>query len=101
MRAYLALAVLGAIIPLGFLMPWLLDNGPDIPLLVSELTSTRIGAFFGADVVITAIVLFVFIAVDGARERVAYRWLPVLGTLTVGVSFGLPLYLYLRERGRR
>jgi hypothetical protein len=24
-------------------------------------------------------------------------WLPVIGTLTVGVSLGLPLYLYLRE----
>ena len=25
-------------------------------------------------------------------------WLPVAGLLAVGVSFGLPLFLYLRER---
>ena len=31
-------------------------------------------------------------------SRIPALWLPVLGTVTVGVSFGLPLYLYLRER---
>jgi hypothetical protein len=31
------------------------------------------------------------------RERVPHRWLPVLGSLTVGVSLGLPLFLYMRE----
>jgi len=27
-------------------------------------------------------------------------WAPVLGTICVGVSLGLPLFLYLRERAR-
>jgi hypothetical protein len=27
-------------------------------------------------------------------------WLPVLGTLTVGVSLGLPLFLLMREMHR-
>jgi hypothetical protein len=31
------------------------------------------------------------------RDKTRYWWLPVLGTLTVGASFGLPLFVYLRE----
>jgi len=27
-------------------------------------------------------------------------WLPIAGLLAVGVSFALPLFLYLRERSR-
>jgi hypothetical protein len=26
-------------------------------------------------------------------------WLPVVATLVVGVSLGLPLFLYMRQRG--
>ncbi len=99
-RIYLSLCLVGAVIPLAFFVPWLGEHGFDVPLFVTELFSTRIGAFFGADVLVSAIVLLLFIAVDGARAGVAHRWLPVLGTLTIGVSFGLPLYLYLRERAR-
>jgi hypothetical protein len=29
---------------------------------------------------------------------VPYRWTPVLGSVLVGVSLGLPLFLYLREQ---
>ncbi|MDB2356484.1 DUF2834 domain-containing protein [Pseudoalteromonas sp.] len=43
-------------------------------------------------------VLLIFIAVDGKRNKVKYRWLAILGTLSIGVSFGFPLYLYLKEK---
>ncbi|MDT9658948.1 DUF2834 domain-containing protein, partial [Vibrio vulnificus] len=39
-----------------------------------------------------------FIVVDGQRHKVKYRYFAVLGTLSVGVSFGLPLYFYLKEK---
>lgn len=99
-RVCLLLCLVGAVVPLGFFVPWLGAHGFDGRLFVTELFATRIGAFFGADVLVSAIVLLLFIAVDGARARVAHRWLPVPGTLTTGVSFGLPLYLYLRERAQ-
>lgn len=38
-----------------------------------------------------------FIVADSRSRNVRYLWLPVLGTVTVGVSLGLPLYLFLRE----
>jgi hypothetical protein len=69
----------------------------DLSLFVTELFSTRIGAFFGLDVIVSALVLFVFVATEGRRLAIRASWIPVLATLAVGVSLGLPLFLYLRQ----
>lgn len=95
---YLALCVLGTVLPYWKLLPWMMDHGLSVPLLFEELFATRIGAFFGLDVIVSAIVLFVFIAVEGRRIALSLLWLPVLATCLVGVSLGLPLFLYLRQR---
>jgi Terpene cyclase DEP1 len=49
------------------------------------------------DVIVSAFVLLSFIQNEGKRLGMRLLWLPTLGTLLVGVSFGLPLFLYLRE----
>lgn len=97
-HAYLLLAVLGTILPYWKLVPWVMDHGLSLSLLFQELFATRIGAFFGLDVVVSAVVLFVFVFVEGRRDRVPHLWLPIVATLFVGVSLGLPLFLYLRQR---
>jgi hypothetical protein len=38
-----------------------------------------------------------FIFIDKRNNKVRHVWLSIVGALTVGVSLGLPLYLYLRE----
>jgi len=43
------------------------------------------------------VILIVFMRIESARLNIRRRWLPVLAVLTVGVSLGLPLFLYLRE----
>jgi hypothetical protein len=50
---YLACAIAGTIIPLSQLAPWLAEHGLDLKLLLLELFSTRIGAFFGLDVLVS------------------------------------------------
>jgi len=84
-------------LPLSQLVPWLMIHGLDLTLLLSELFSTRIGAFFGMDVIISALVLFVFIGVEGRRLTVQHLWLPVVATCSIGVSLGFPLFLYMRQ----
>jgi len=37
-----------------------------------------------------------FIGAEGRRLAIP-RWLPVLATVTVGVSLGFPLFLYMRQ----
>jgi Terpene cyclase DEP1 len=100
---YLVLCVVGAVLPFWQLAPWLGANGVDVPLLFRQLFESRVGAFFGMDVIVSAVVLAVFVASEGARARVRLRWVAVVATLAVGVSLGLPLFLYMRERelGRR
>ncbi len=46
---------------------------------------------------ISAIVLLAFIVVEGRRLEIPFLWLPILATLGVGVSCGLPLFLLMRQ----
>ncbi len=94
---YAVLCVLGTLFPYGLFVPWVAENGFDINLLWLEASSTRIGAFAWVDVLVSAVVLISFILVEGSRQRMRRLWLPVLGTVTVGVSLGLPLFLLQRE----
>src|SRR5713226_281347 len=94
---YLALCFVGAALPYWQFVPWAMQHGVNLPLFVRELFANRISAFFGMDVLVSALVLIVFMRVESARLNIRRRWLPVVGLLTVGVSLGLPLFLYLRE----
>ena len=95
-NVYLALCVAGVIIPYLEFGPWLLEHGMNLHLLIQQLLANRIGAFFGADVAMSALTVFVFAAFE--RPRLGAGWyLPLVFVLLFGVSAGLPLLLYLRE----
>jgi len=95
---YLVLAVVGAVLPYSQFVPWLIEHGPNIPLLFTEIFSTKVGAFFALDVLISAVVLIGFIRREGAARKMRMLWMPIAATCLIGVSCGLPLFLYLRER---
>jgi predicted exporter len=94
---YLLLCVAGILLPYSQFVPFVAEHGLDLKLFVEQLFSTRIGAFFGLDVLVSALVLVVFVLVDGRRAGVRSLWTPIAATLAVGVSLGLPLFLYMRE----
>ena len=96
---YLILCIAGVLFPYWQFVPWLVQHGINLPLFVRELFATRIGAFFGMDVIVSAVVLLVFARIEGARIAIRGKWLVLAAVLAVGVSLGLPLFLYLRERG--
>jgi len=85
------------VLPYSQFVPWLLEHGLNVTLFFRELLANRISAFFVLDVIISAIVLVWFIQSEGKRLRVRLLWLPTIGTLIVGVSFGFPLFLFLRQ----
>ncbi len=95
---YLVFCILGMVVPYAAFVPWVAHHGLDMRLFVQQLFANRISAFFGLDVLVSALVLLRFAAVESARRRIPRRWLVLLATLLVGVSLGLPLFLYLRER---
>jgi len=78
-------------------MPRLPVHGFDLPLFCRVLFANRIGGFFGMDVFVSAAVLWAFVALEGRRLAVPHLWAPIVATLAVGVSLGLPLFLYLRQ----
>ena len=95
---YLCLCVAGTIVPYWQLLPFLREHGLDLRLMVVQLFAAPVSAFFGADVILSSLVLGVFVVVDARRHGVPHPWAPILGNLLVGVSLGLPMYLYMRER---
>ncbi|HEX8187110.1 MAG TPA: DUF2834 domain-containing protein [Pyrinomonadaceae bacterium] len=96
--AYLILCVLGVLVPYWQIAPWLSEHGLDLPLFFRQLFENRVGAFFGMDVFVSAAALLVFARVEGKRGGVRAWWLVAPAVAVVGVSLGLPLFLYLRER---
>jgi len=97
-NAYLFLCILGTVLPYSQFVPWLVENGLNAQFFVRQLFANRIGAFFGWDVLVSGVVLVGFVRSEGKRLGMSLLWLPILGLCAVGVSFGLPLFLYLRER---
>ena len=94
---YLAFCFVGITLPYWEFVPWVMQHGLNLRLLLAELFANRISAFFGMDVLISAVVLLRFVRVESARLHIRGWWLPVLAVFTVGVSLALPLFLYLRE----
>jgi hypothetical protein len=96
--AYLILCALGVLLPYWQFAPWLSEHGLDLPLFFGELFENRVAAFFGMDVFVSAAALLVFAGSEGKRAGGRSLWPVALAVLAVGVSLGLPLLLYLRER---
>ena len=94
---YLFCCVLGLVLPCSQFVPWLFEHGLNLTLFFREMFANQISAFFVMDVIVSAIVLIWFIQSEGKRLRIRLLWLATIGTLVVGVSFGFPLFLFLRQ----
>lgn len=94
---YLLLCVAGTILPLSFFVQFLREHGVDPRLFIAQLFANSISSFFGTDVLVATVCLWVFVYFEGRRARAKNLWAPVVASLLVGVSLGLPLFLYLRE----
>jgi hypothetical protein len=95
---YLLLCIVGFAAPYAAFVPWLVEHGLDGRLFLQHLFANRISAFFALDLVVSAAALLWFSALESRRLRLHSRWIVLAATLLVGVSLGLPLFLYLRER---
>ena len=95
---YLVLCVAGTVLPYSQLVPFLQEHGLDLRVFIEQLFSNRIGGFFGLDVIVSSVVLWALVVIEGRRAGMKHLWTPIAANLAVGVSLGLPLFLYLRER---
>lgn len=95
---YLILAILGAVLPLWQLLPFLSEHGFNLPLLFQQLFENHVSAFFGLDVIVSSVVLWLFVFSEGRRRGMKALWIYILCNLLVGVSLALPLFLFVRQR---
>ncbi|MDK1286235.1 DUF2834 domain-containing protein [Pseudoalteromonas umbrosa] len=94
---YGLLCILGILAPFSAFAPWLFLHGLDLIRLYEEVNADPLASFAWLDVIVSAIVLIIFILYEGKKLGVRYLWLPIVSTMMVGVSFGLPLFLLMRE----
>ena len=95
---YLLAAILGAVLPLSQFIPFLATHGLDLKLIFTLLFSNGVSGFFGMDVIVSSLVLWLFVFSEGRRLRMKRLWVYVVCNVAVGVSLALPLFLLFRER---
>lgn len=95
---YLILAAVGTILPLSQFYQFLLAHGFDLPLFFEQLFANKISSFFAMDVFVSAVVVAFFMAFETKRSNIKNTWICYVGLFLVGVSCGLPLFLFLREK---
>lgn len=96
-RLYLLLCVVGAILPYVPFISFLRDHGLDFPLIFRELFANRISTAFAFDILMSSIVFWVFVLFEGRRAGIKHLWAPLAANVIVGLSLGLPLFLYMRS----
>jgi hypothetical protein len=95
---YLVAAILGAVLPVSQLIPFLKEHGLNLKLFFTFLFSNSVSGFFGMDVIVSSVVLWIFVFSEGSRLGMRRLWVYVMCNLMVGVSLALPLFLLFRER---
>ncbi|MEM6635897.1 MAG: DUF2834 domain-containing protein [Pseudomonadota bacterium] len=95
---YLGLAVWGAIHPMSYFVAWFQVNGWSLSGMIDAWYVNDATSGLVWDLTIAAIALTIWIL---AEVYVRKNWLALIAvpaTFCIGVSCGLPLYLFLRTR---
>ena len=96
--AYLGLAVLGAIVPSLYFIAWFQEFGWSMGPLFDAWRANAATKGMGMDLLIGGVTLTTWIIVETwVRKNWSALW-AIPATFLIGVSCGLPLYLFLRTR---
>jgi hypothetical protein len=89
---------LGLILPYYFLFTFLGTYGLDLPLLIQQIFANQISSFFAVDLIISIFIFWFYMVYEATKLKMKNWWVYILASLTVGLSFALPLFLYFREK---
>lgn len=95
---YLALAIWGAIHPMYYFVSWFRANSWDIMAMVDAWHVNAAGSGLVWDLTIAAVTLTVWIIAEVTVRRNWLALIAIPATFCIGVSCGLPLYLFLRAK---
>ena len=94
---YLLLAIVGAIVPYAFFIPFFQEVGISLPAFLSSLFANGAAGGFSADLFISSFVFWLFMFLERRDDRGPAPYLFIALNLTIGLSCALPAYLYARE----
>ncbi len=94
---YLALAIWGAIHPMYYFVTWFQANGWDLMAMVDAWHANAASSGLVWDLTIAAVTLTIWILAEVSVRRNWGALIAIPATFCIGVSCGLPLYLFLRS----
>lgn len=94
---WLALALWGALHPMGYFLQWFNENGYDLMGMVEAWHVNAATSGLVWDLTIAAIALTLWVLVEAVNRKKWHYLIAVPATFLIGVSCGLPLFLYLRS----
>ena len=94
---FLFLAIWGAIHPMYYFVSWFNENGWDLMAMVDAWHANAAASGLVWDLTIAAVTLTVWIIAEVAVRRNWLGLIAIPATFCIGVSCGLPLYLFLRS----
>ena len=97
-RLLFVLTVVGFVVPNLFVGLFLAREGLDLSGYFSLWTASLPSTQLLFDLGIVAVAFFAWAAVEGRRAQVERWWVCIPASLLVGLCFGLPLFLWMRER---
>ena len=95
---YLGLAILGVILPMYYFISWFEEFGYDLAAMVEAWNVNDATTGLVWDLTVAYAALVVWVIYETVQNG---RWLNLIAIpagICVGVSFGFPLYLFLRSR---
>jgi hypothetical protein len=99
MRAvYLILAIWGAVHPMYYFVTWFQAEGWSIMAMVDAWHVNAATSGLVWDLTIAAVTLTIWIIYEVVRTKNYRGLIAIPATFCIGVSCGLPLYLYFRDR---
>ena len=98
---YLVLVVLGTVLPMRYFLAWFSENGFSISGMVEAWHANAASSGLVWDLTIAAVALVIWMLAEVyVRKDYWVAGVCILATFCIGVSAGLPLYLFLRSRPR-
>jgi hypothetical protein len=92
-KIYALLAAAGFLLPMSQLALFVRDFGFDPAAFLALPFANAVASTFAVDLLVSCVVFWTWVY----TQRVPHRWLYVVMTLLVGLSFALPMFLFARE----
>lgn len=93
---FAALAIWGTVHPMSYFIQWFQANSWDMMAMVDAWHANAASSGLVWDLTIAAIALTIWVIYETLQARQWMRLVAIPATFCIGVSCGLPLYIFIR-----